>query len=119
MAEDSDGTPERAALAAGGVAALLTGTCCVVPLVLVSAGAGGAWLAHLRAFEPYRWLFIGVAVLALAFAGKRIHRPAAQCRPGELCAAPRVRRGYKIGFWAVTLLLVFMAGFPYVAPYLY
>ncbi len=111
--------PERTALATGGVAALLAGTCCVAPLILVSVGAGGAWLAHLRAFEPYKWVFIGAALVALASAWKRIYRPAAECRTGEVCAVPQVKRGYKIGFWAVVLLLLFMAGFPYVAPFLY
>lgn len=112
-------TPESTALAAGGVAALLTGICCVVPLLLVSVGLGGAWLAHLRAFEPYRWIFIGAALVALAFAGKRIFRPAAECKPGEICAIPQVRRGYKISFWAVALLLLFMAVYPYFAPLFY
>jgi mercuric ion transport protein len=115
----SDGKHETVALAAGGAAALLTGTCCVAPLILVSVGAGGAWLVHLRAFEPYKWIFVGVAALALGFAARRIYRPAAQCQPGEACAVPQIKRGYKIGFWAVTLLLVFMAGFPYVAPFFY
>lgn len=110
---------EPVALAAGGVAALLAGVCCVVPLLLVSVGVGGAWLASLRAFAPYRWVFIGVALLALAFAWKRIYRPAAECTPGALCAVPQVRRGYKIGFGAVALLLVFMAGYPYFAPLFY
>ena len=117
--DDAKARSERLALTAGGIAALLTGTCCVLPLVLVSVGAGGAWLAHLRAFEPYRWIFIGAAVVALAFAWKRIYRPAAECEPGAVCAVPQVRRGYKIGFWAVALLLLFMAGFPYVAPFFY
>ena len=110
---------ESVALGTGGVAAVLTGTCCVVPLLLVSAGAGGAWLSYLRALEPYRWIFIGVAAVALAFAWKRIYRPAADCGPGEICAVPRVRRGYKIGFWAVALLLLFMAVFPYFAAFFY
>lgn len=112
-------TPESTALAASGLAALLTGVCCVVPLVLVSVGLGGAWLATLRAFEPYKWIFIGVALVALAFAWKRIFRPAAQCKPGEICAIPQVRRGYKTSFWAVALLLLFMAVSPYFAPLFY
>jgi mercuric ion transport protein len=107
------------ALGTGGVAAVLTGTCCVVPLILVSVGVGGAWLAHLRALEPYRWIFIGIAAVALAFAYKRIYRSAAECLPGEVCAVPRVRRGYRIIFWAVLLLLLFMAIFPYFAPFFY
>ena len=116
---DKRPAPESVALGAGGVAAVLTGTCCVVPLLLVSVGAGGAWLSYLRALEPYRWIFIGVAAVALAFAWKRIYRPAADCGPGEVCAIPRVRRGYKIGFGAVVLLLLFMAIFPYFAPLFY
>jgi mercuric ion transport protein len=119
QAQSEKPASESLALTAGGIAALLTGTCCVVPLVLVSVGAGGAWLAQLRAFEPYKWVFIGAAVIALAFAWRRIYRPAAECKPGEVCAVPQVKRGYKIGFWAVALLLLFMAGFPYVAPLFY
>lgn len=111
--------PESTALMTGGLAAFLTGVCCVVPLILVSVGLGGAWLANLRAFEPYRWIFIGVALVALAFAWKRIFRPAADCKPDEICSRPRVKRSYKIGFWAVALLLLFMAVSPYFAPLFY
>ena len=110
---------ESVALGAGGIAAVLSGTCCVVPLLLVSVGVGGAWLAHLRALAPYRWIFIGLAVVALAFAWKRIYRSVAECLPGEVCAIPKVRRGYRIVFWAVLLLLLFMAIFPYIAPVFY
>lgn len=110
---------ESVALTTGGIAALLTGACCVAPLVLVSIGIGGAWLATLRQLEPYQPVFIGVALVALAFAWKRIYRPTAECEPGEACTVPRVRRGYKIGFWAVALLLLVMLGYPYLAPLLY
>ena len=113
------GAPESVALTAGGIAALLTGACCVAPLVLVSAGLGGAWLASLQLFEPYRPVFIALALAALGFAGWRIYRPAAACAPGEVCAVARIRRGYKIGFWIVAALLIAMLAFPYLAPLLY
>lgn len=111
--------PEPVALAAGGIAALLSGACCVAPLVLVSAGLGGAWLASLQLFAPYRPLSIGVALAALGFAGWRLYRPAAGGKPGEVCAVPRARRGYRIGFWSVAALLLVMLGFPYFAPLFY
>jgi mercuric ion transport protein len=38
-------------------AAIGASLCCVVPLVLVSLGISGAWLASLTALEPYRPLF--------------------------------------------------------------
>jgi mercuric ion transport protein len=107
------------ALAAGGLAALLTGACCVAPLILVSVGLGGAWLASLQRLEPYRPLFAGAALLALAFAWRRIYRPQAECMPGEACAVPRVKRGHRLALWAVAAVLVAMLGFPYVAPFFY
>ena len=113
------GTSESLALTAGGIAALLAGACCVAPLMLVSVGLGGAWLANLQLLAPYRPAFIAIALAAIAFAGWRIYRPAAQCAPGEICAVPRVRRRYKIGFWAAVALLVGMLAFPYLAPLLY
>ena len=113
------GAAESVALTAGGIAALLTGACCVAPLVLVTAGLGGAWLANFQLLEPYRPLFIGIALAALGFAGWRLYRPAAKCGPGEACAVPRVRRSFRIGFWIVAALLLTMLGFPYVAPLLF
>jgi mercuric ion transport protein len=110
---------ESAALAAGGIAALLAGACCVVPFVLVSIGVGGAWLASLQLLAPYRPVFIGIAIVALGFAWKRIYRPAQACEPGTACAVPRVRRGYKIGFWMVAALFLVMLTYPYYAPLLY
>lgn len=107
------------ALAGGGIAALLTGACCVAPLALVSVGLGGAWLANLQLLEPYRPLFIGVALAALGFAGWRVYRPAAACKPGEVCAIPQVGRGYRVGFWIVAALLLLMLGIPYFAPLFY
>lgn len=114
-----NGTPERAALAASGIAALLAGTCCLGPLVLVSLGVTGTWLGYLPRLEPYRPLFLALGALALAFAWKRIYRPAAECKPGELCAIPRVRRAYKAGFWSATLWLLFMFVYPYFVPFFY
>lgn len=111
--------PEPAALATGGLAALLAGACCVVPFVLVSVGLGGAWLANLQLLEPYRPAFIAIALAALGFAGWRIFLRPAACKPGEVCALPRTRRIYKIGFWIVAALLAAMVSFPYLAPLFY
>jgi len=109
----------RGALATGGLAALLGTACCLAPLVLVSVGLGGAWLSNLRALQPYQPIFIGIAVVALVFAYMRIFRPAAECRPGDVCALPGTRRGYKMMFWIVVGLVVLTLGFPYAAPLFY
>lgn len=110
---------ELLALSAGGVAALLAGACCVMPLALVGVGLGGAWLANVQLLEPYRPLFISVAFAALAFAGWRIYRPSAVCTTEHGCPVPAIRRGFHIGFWMVAALFVAMVAFPYFAPLLY
>lgn len=109
----------RATLLAGGIAAVLASTCCLGPLVLVAIGFSGAWIGNLTLLEPYRPIFIAVALAALVFAYRRIYRPAQACKPGEFCAVPRVKAGYKITFWVVVGLVGVALAFPYVAPLFY
>lgn len=118
-AEDRTRLGESAALTVGGIAALLVGACCVGPLVFVSIGLGGAWLANLTSLDPYRPIFILIALVALGFAWRRIYRPVTACEPGAACAIPAVRQVYKTGFWLVSVLLVAMFSFPYLAPLFY
>lgn len=106
-------------LLAGGLAAVLASTCCLGPLVLITLGFSGAWIGNLSALEPWRPLFIGAALAALALAYRRLWRPAAACAPGETCAIPRVRRLYKLLFGVVVLLAGIALGFPYIAPRFY
>ena len=82
-------------------------------------GISGAWIANLTALEPYRPIFIGLAVIALFLAGRRIFRPVAQCRPGEVCAVPQVRAAYKVAFWAIAALVLVGLAFPWFAPWFY
>lgn len=104
---------------AGGLAAILASTCCLGPLVLVMLGFSGAWIGNLAVLEPYRPIFIGVALVAMFFAYRRIFRPVQACKPGEVCAVPQVTRAYKIIFWMVAALVVIALVFPYVLPLFY
>jgi len=116
MADTSNG---RGALLAGGIAAILASTCCLGPLVLVALGVSGAWIGNLTVLEPYRPIFIGAALVAMFFAWRRIYRPAQACKPGEVCAIPRVRSTYKAVFWIVGALVLIALAFPYVLPLFY
>ena len=109
----------RGALFAGGLVAILASTCCLGPLVLVMLGFSGAWIGNLAVLEPYRPIFIGVALVAMFFAYRRIFRPVQACKPGEVCAAPQVTSTYKIIFWVVAALVVIALAFPYVLPLFY
>lgn len=106
----------------GGVAAAIAASlCCVGPLVLVMLGIGGAWIANLAVLEPYRPLFLGIGVVFMVLAYRKIYRaPAAQdCTPGSLCALPQTNSVYKILFWMVAVLMLLAIGFPYIAPLFY
>lgn len=115
----SKGKSQSLTLAAGGLAALLASACCLGPLVLVSIGLGGAWISNLTALEPYRPLFIGVALVALFFARRRIDRPAVECKSGEVCAQPQNKRAYRGLFWTVVALVLVAFILPYLAPLFY
>jgi mercuric ion transport protein len=115
----SDPQRGRAALLTGGLAAILASTCCLGPLVLITLGISGAWIGNLRVLEPYRPIFIGVALLALFFAWRRIWQPAVACTPGEVCAVPQIKRTYKHLFAVVSILVLIALTFPYIAPWFY
>ena len=103
----------------GGMAAILASTCCLGPLVLITLGFSGAWIGNLKVLEPYRPIFIGVALVALFFAWRRIWRPAAACAPGEVCALPQIKRSYKHLFAVVSILVLIALTFPYITPWFY
>jgi mercuric ion transport protein len=114
---DTGGRKKAGPLALAGAAGILGSLCCVGPLVAVSLGLGGGVAGTLVAFEPYRPLFIAIALGALGYAGWKIHRkPATACAPGEICAVPGVNRIYKGVFWIVTIAVLALLAAPYYLP---
>lgn len=109
----------KAPLLAGGLAAILASACCLGPLVLVTLGVSGAWIGNLTALEPYRPVFIVLALVAMLFAWRRIFRPREECKPGEVCAIPRVRTAYKVIFGVLLVLVLIALVFPYFLPLFY
>jgi mercuric ion transport protein len=116
MSESQNG---RGALLAGGLAAILASTCCLGPLLLVALGFSGAWIGNLTVLEPYRPIFIGVALIAMLLAWRRLFHRTAACKPGEVCAMPHVQTTYRVIFWVVGALVLVALGFPYVVPFFY
>lgn len=112
-------TAGSTALFAGGLAAVLASTCCLGPLLLVTLGISGAWIGNLTRLEPYRPLFIAIALAALFFAWRSIHRSTEVCKPGEVCALPHTRRLYRLVFWTSMGLTSLALVYPYFARYFY
>ena len=123
---------ESRTLVAGGIAAILASSCCLGPLLLVALGFSGAWIGNLTRLEPYRPWFLGIALLCLALAARRIFGKAAnqnslplavspngQCAPGAACASPKSKNFQKIIFIVVCLLVAVAFVFPYFARFFY
>ena len=110
----------KSTLIGGGLAALAASACCLGPLVLVSVGVGGAWISTLTKLEPFRPLFIGVALLCMALAYRKIYRApaAADCAPGSACALPQTNARNRILFWGVLLLVGIALAYPYFVTWL-
>ena len=106
-------------LLAGGVATIVAVACCIGPLLLVLLGFGGAWMANLQVLEPYRPVTLGIAIVFLALAYRKIWKPTDACEPGTLCAVSQTRLIYKTLFGLLALLIVASIGFPYIAHYFY
>ncbi len=111
---------EKTTLIGGALAAFAASACCLGPLVLVSLGIGGAWISTLTLLEPFRPVFIGLALLSMALAYRKIYRaPAAEaCTPGTLCALPQTNTRYRVLFWIVSLLVLIALAYPYLVTLL-
>ncbi|MGD9895714.1 MAG: mercuric ion transporter MerT [Candidatus Methylacidiphilaceae bacterium] len=109
----------RSALAAACLAAGLASACCLGPLLLVALGVSSAWIGTLAVLEPYRPIFIGMALLAMFFAWRRIFRSAIPDEPGKICTVPEAAKVYKILFWLVAVLVLVAVCFPYILSLLH
>ncbi len=100
------------------LAAITASVCCVGPLVLLALGVSGAWIGNLTALEPYRPIFAVLAFGFLGFAFYRVYRKpkAEECEDGSYCANPRTDRINKTVLWIVTVAIVGLLVFPYLAP---
>lgn len=100
------------------VAGITASTCCLGPLVLLMLGVSGSWIGSLTALEPYRPIFIGLTLLFLGLAYRRLYRLPQACEIGAPCATPfnlRRQRGF---FWLVGLLVLLIVSFPWYGPLL-
>lgn len=110
----------KTTLIGGALAAIAASACCLGPLVLVSLGIGGAWISNLTLLDPFRPVFIALALACMALAYRKIYRgPAAEdCQPGSLCAMPQSNPRYRALFWMVSSLVLVALVYPYLLPLL-
>ena len=110
------GRTARLAAAGGLLGAFASASCCVVPLVLFSVGATGAWIGNLAMLAPYQPYVIAVPLVMLSVGFVMVYRKPAVSADEASCAQPAVGRLTKPALWAATALVAAAAAFPYVAP---
>jgi mercuric ion transport protein len=109
----------KSSLLAGVAAGIGTSVCCVGPLVLLALGISGAWIGDLTALEPYRPFFIGLTLLFLGLAFRRLYLVPEVCAPGTSCANPSTLKRQRLTFWLVAAALIGLLMVPWVVPMFY
>jgi len=106
-------TRNTGSIIAASLAAIGASLCCIGPLVLLMMGIGGTWISTLTSLEPYRPIFIGITLVFLFMAFRKLYIVPRQCAPEDACAVPATLRNQRIIFWLVTALLIILLTFPY------
>jgi mercuric ion transport protein len=109
----------KSSLAAGGVSAVIGSVCCIGPLALLSLGIGGAWVGNLTVLEPIRPVFIGLTLLFIALAFRRLYLMPQVCAPGTECADPRTVKRQRLLFWPLAVALIGLLAVPWWVPLFY
>ncbi len=102
-----------------GLGALAMTSCCILPLVLVSFGVGGVWIAQLTALYAYKWYTFAISVAFLSYGFWKAYKPveAEVCQDGS-CAKPLNRTLMRGILWSAAFIVALAMIFPYATPYI-
>lgn len=109
----------KTTLVGGVLAGIGASACCIGPLLLLSMGIGGAWIAHLTALEPYRPLFIVLTVLFLGLTFWKLYLVPQSCTAGDTCIADRTRKVQRVLFWVLLPVVLLIVASPWILPLFY
>jgi len=94
-------------MAAGGIlGAILASSCCILPLLFVSVGVGGAWMGNMTAMAPYQPFFTAITFGFLGYGYYLVYWKKQECEEGEVCARPLPQKMVKLGLFFATLLVL-------------
>lgn len=98
------------------LAALAASSCCLLPVILFTLGAGGAWIGTLVRQAPFQPYFIAAAVACLGAGYWLVYRSHVACAIRGGCGAPVGDRVIKSVLGSATGLVVLAIGFNVIAP---
>ena len=105
-----------AATAMAALGALAMTSCCILPLVLVSFGVSGVFIAQMGALYAYKWYTFGIAAAFLGYGFYRAYQPI-RCAAG-ICARPMNRTAMRAVLWVAAAVILVAMLFPYASPYI-
>lgn len=117
--QSSSNANTKLALAGSVLAGIGASACCVGPLLLLSLGIGGAWIGHLTALEAYRPIFIGLTLLFLGLAFRKLYLVPQNCTVEDNCVGDRTRRAQRVLFWIFVPLSLGLVASPWILPIFY
>lgn len=102
------------------IGAGLASACCVVPLLLVTLGISGAWIANLTALEPYKPYVSAVTLALLGWGFWHVYfKPKLPCEDGSYCARPGSARTTKAVLWLGLAIVILALSIDWWAPLFY
>lgn len=113
QAKASDTSKKQGSLLIAMLAAIGASSCCVGPLLLVSLGVSGAWVSSLQALTEYQPYFIAVTLLFMFLAFRRLYLIPQSCKPGKVCADPKVLYKQRVIFWVLLVFIILLISFPW------
>jgi mercuric ion transport protein len=108
----------KATIAGGLLAGIGASACCVGPFLLLSLGIGGSWIGNLTAMTTYRPYLIGLTLVLLGLAFRKLYLLPRNFEAGTACALPDTLKKQRTVFWIVSTFILVMITFPYYGPYL-
>jgi mercuric ion transport protein len=103
----------------GVLGALAMTSCCILPLVLVSFGVTGVFIAQLGALYAYKWYTF---TLSAAFLGYGFYKAFKSVGPDSCgdgtCARPINRKVMRVTLWAAAAIVAVAMVFPYITPFI-
>ena len=99
-----------------GIGAVLTAiaasVCCVVPLLLLSLGIGGAWMSNLTATSPFRPFFIILTLVFIGLGFRKLYLIPDDCDEGQVCSTTEVKQKQRLIFWLGSVFILLLLAFP-------
>jgi len=103
----------------GVLGALAMTSCCILPLVLVSFGVTGVFIAQLGALYAYKWYTFTLSAAFLGYGFYKAYKPMSPdaCADGT-CARPINRKVMRATLWTATAIVAVAMVFPYITPFI-